>query len=1101
VANAPSFWWQALKKGGDVLANVGEEIVGEKLKGQIEDKLKPVRKLLESPQARQAFQAAFKEASQEFERGALTGEERQLRREVVALLGRTTQKGVPDASREVIQRYVLASEPNRIPLDRWVQRQLGGGQLSAGDRVYSQEEVTLALDAFFQSLNRAFWEQPLFQDQIAQAGTTQLLRQILHALRTEADVDYAKALDADPTRPASTNVRDLHDKDRAPLFRHCLEKGECLVMLDGLDEVVDPRQRAEIADQVEALVADYPDNHYLLASRVVGYEAGRLTGDFTHFTLGPLPQASIQGFVQKWYEAIEREGDVEASEEARARADELCQAIEERPGIRRLAENPLLLTIIALVNWKGRKLPNRRVEVYRHAAETLVESWPRVRRGVIFDWEEVLNLLEPVAYRIFGDRSSEGITQAELLPLLAQAVAEIKPSMTQAAAGAYVADLLPRLSEHSGLFLEQGFDPQSGERIFGFLHLTFAEFLAARYLAGKWEAQQDGEKRRAFLAHYAHVPRWREVVLLMVEHVGLDGRRVPATQMLADLLQMEMPYEEHLQRNLLLAGQCLADDLRVEPAASDWVFDQLAALLLETPIGPLREGIAALAQEMAGTAYEGELVGRLLARLEDDNAELRDSAAWVLGQIGDQRAVEGLLARLEDDSPTVRASAAGALGRVGEGRAVAGLLACLEDDSAEVRAAAAWALEQIKSEQVVKGLLARLEDDSPAVRDRAAWVLGRIGDERAIEGLLVHLEDGSAAVRARAAGALGEIKSERAAAGLLARLEDKVAAVRARAAGALGRIGDERAVAGLLARLQDDNAEVRASVAWALGEIESKQALVGLLARLEDDVAAVRASAAGALGRIGDERAVAGLLARLEDDVAAVRARAAWALGRIGGERAAEGLLARLEDDSAEVCDSAAWALGRIGDERAVAGLLVRLEDDSPAVRASAAWALGRIGDERAVKGLLPWLEDGSAEVRASAAWALGRIGGERAVEGLLARLEDDSPAVRASAARALGEIKSRQALAGLLARLEDDGAEVRDSAVWALGRIGDERVVEHLLPWLSRAEFLSFILERACDWAYTTILEILAYHVPDPGVVPQSPSPEPVVVGPWSQA
>ena len=128
------------------------------------------------------------------------------------------------------------------------------------------------------------------------------------------------------------------------------------------------------------------------------------------------------------------------------------------------------------------------------------------------DWEEVLNLLEPVAYRIFGDRSSEGITQAELLPLLAQAVAEIKPGMTQAAAGAYVADLLPRLSEHSGLFLEQGFDPQSGERIFGFLHLTFAEYLAARYLAGKWEAQQDEGKRRAFLARYAHVPRWREVV-------------------------------------------------------------------------------------------------------------------------------------------------------------------------------------------------------------------------------------------------------------------------------------------------------------------------------------------------------------------------------------------------------------------------------------------------------------------------------------------------------------------------------------------------------------------------------------------------------------
>ena len=82
------------------------------------------------------------------------------------------------------------------------------------------------------------------------------------------------------------------------------------------------------------------------------------------FTIGPLPEDSISDFVEKWYTVIEREaGGVEAME-ARERAEELCRAIEERPGIRRLTENPLLLTIVALVNWRGRKLPNRRVELY-----------------------------------------------------------------------------------------------------------------------------------------------------------------------------------------------------------------------------------------------------------------------------------------------------------------------------------------------------------------------------------------------------------------------------------------------------------------------------------------------------------------------------------------------------------------------------------------------------------------------------------------------------------------------------------------------------------------------------------------------------------------
>ncbi len=148
MAVTASFWWQTLKKAGDFVINASEEIVGSKLKDQIENKLKPVTRLLQDPEARKAFDRAFDQAAQKFEAAAPNDDERQLRREVIALLGRTTHKGVRDASRDVIQRYVLASEPNRAPLDRWVRRQLGGQQLIVGQRVYPQENVTLALGLF-----------------------------------------------------------------------------------------------------------------------------------------------------------------------------------------------------------------------------------------------------------------------------------------------------------------------------------------------------------------------------------------------------------------------------------------------------------------------------------------------------------------------------------------------------------------------------------------------------------------------------------------------------------------------------------------------------------------------------------------------------------------------------------------------------------------------------------------------------------------------------------------------------------------------------------------------------------------------------------------
>ena len=45
----------------------------------------------------------------------------------------------------------------------------------------------------------------------------------------------------------------------------------------------------------------------------------------------------------------------------------------------RLAANPLLLTILALIKRQGVVLPNRRVELYELYLETLIRSWNKAR--------------------------------------------------------------------------------------------------------------------------------------------------------------------------------------------------------------------------------------------------------------------------------------------------------------------------------------------------------------------------------------------------------------------------------------------------------------------------------------------------------------------------------------------------------------------------------------------------------------------------------------------------------------------------------------------------------------------------------------------------
>ncbi|MBW4628114.1 MAG: NACHT domain-containing protein [Brasilonema octagenarum HA4186-MV1] len=126
-------------------------------------------------------------------------------------------------------------------------------------------------------------------------------------------------------------------------FQEALEAKRCLVCLDGLDEVA--ADRIKVRDAVEALVTRYPGNRYIVTSRIVGYEEAPLNRrDFVHHKLLELTIDDIREFVKKWYKL--REPDLQ---ERKKQIDHLITTIEREERIEKLASNPLLLTIIALV--------------------------------------------------------------------------------------------------------------------------------------------------------------------------------------------------------------------------------------------------------------------------------------------------------------------------------------------------------------------------------------------------------------------------------------------------------------------------------------------------------------------------------------------------------------------------------------------------------------------------------------------------------------------------------------------------------------------------------------------------------------------------------
>lgn len=243
-----------------------------------------------------------------------------------------------------------------------------------------------------------------------------------------------------------------------------------------------------------------------------------------------------------------------------------------------------------------------------------------------------------------------------------------------------------------------------------------------------------------------------------------------------------------------------------------------------------------LGEIVSGKYSIGDEVPALIIVLKEDKDEdIRKSAAYVLGEIGDKRAVEPLIYTLKDKSKwdrgsvsaaRVRASAAAALGKIGDKRAVEPLIDAVNNDEGVSRSAARALgnldVDDKRVVELVELLIKALSDKDSNIRESAAAALGEIGDKRAVEPLIDALNDENLNMRRSTATALGEIGDKRAVEPLIDALKDeKEWWARISEVNALGKIGDERAVMPLTAVLEDgEGRDIRYAAQAALENIE-----------------------------------------------------------------------------------------------------------------------------------------------------------------------------------------------------------------------------------------------------------------------------------------
>ncbi len=370
------------------------------------------------------------------------------------------------------------------------------------------------------------------------------------------------------------------DLPLGPMLEQAFRQGEVLLLLDGLDEVRDPGLRNTV---VERVIRDCysahrgAGNQLVLTSRIVGYREVRPQAEgLSECTLVDFEDAEIEAFVNKWTAAVERAASEDmalASREAERECGELLDAVRRNAGVRSLAANPLLLTILAVMKRQGVTLPERRVELYQTYVETLLRNWNLVRSlagrsSRDLDVVETLKVLAPLALWMHETSPGVGLVKEwDLHRELERIYRERGSADPEKATRRFLEDV----REHAALLLDRG------GRQYGFIHLTFQEYLAAVALAQR--GQQDIKPVVRALAGHVGEATWHEVSLLTIGYLGIIQKRDEAASAVVGELIAKAPGPPG--EAVVLAGRAVADAgaAGVTPACRQAVVTALLAAI------------------------------------------------------------------------------------------------------------------------------------------------------------------------------------------------------------------------------------------------------------------------------------------------------------------------------------------------------------------------------------------------------------------------------------------------------------------------------------------------------------------------------------------
>lgn len=279
------------------------------------------------------------------------------------------------------------------------------------------------------------------------------------------------------------NYSNPHFKD---VMQRAMQSGDVIFLLDALDEVPESKH-VLVAEMIRALTNAYSGCDFIVSSRIGSYRPVR---GFSVYEIMDFNKTEREEYINLWFSQTIGED----------RSKKLSEIIEREQGIGEITTNPLLLSLVCLLYSRDIEIPTHKSYLYDRCIQILIREWDTDRdfrrTSAISDItdDRKITILSELAHhfmlnhqRYFRIQDVVDITE-EILDKY-----EVRDASAR--------DFLNEVISHHGLVVKVGYE------MYGFSHLTFQEYLAARYYV-------KNNKMREIVERFSENPRWKEVVVL-----------------------------------------------------------------------------------------------------------------------------------------------------------------------------------------------------------------------------------------------------------------------------------------------------------------------------------------------------------------------------------------------------------------------------------------------------------------------------------------------------------------------------------------------------------------------------------------------------------